>query len=642
MRKSLFLLVSIILLGLLTGCSNRSNPILSSPDTPNQLTSADLSLGSVHHALLGYGSVSYDPATNEGYFHPNREAMMHLNVEPYLVSFCSNPSGCIRVGNIRPSPAGNLLADVTIEHPLTNDSFSVFDLRVIVMMDTNVTHFPALNVNVSEALLNCDGYTSLWDNASIPGDINPFKAYNRYISRRKFQAGSTVTETLEVKIPDGPLVFDIGVDASWAPKVGGNFPPEANAPEAVEITTYTSGTLTPTSGSLTVDATVIDTQGYETIWTVEMDCNGIFNGPWPMAFESGDGTVATYTATVSNSLHSPIGIYDILIKVRDFEDLSNPLDLCAYKIAKVVVGTEGGANSIQIIKPIDDVNQYINLGSGNYSNSELEITAVAIPPVAGVYIDWSFDDPDEPSTRPAADESQWYETDTTPNDNHGTSQGFKEGTAVKQTITTVTDGTGTSTVKFRVSSWAGDNYHILAERVSTQETASSPLITVWRKYYVRNDNMKSSGGVPGYYKPRYDLVNSESYAQCYILLEISDGPVQTIPYQNYVYIDSGLLNWCRTKTGFTYEIDKWQLIGVNSLYPPEAVGVSLVGYPHCICAEGALDDGYENEVSAHEIGHLFGMDHVDTHSLMYPAVDGHRQFLRSQITDLRNGPPLQP
>jgi len=642
MRKLIILPVIMMLCGLVIGCSNSSNRASTSPIEPDQLSSCGLAPESVHHTLLGYGTVSYNPVTNQGEFLPNREALMHLNVEPYLISFCSNPAGCIRVGNFRPSPSGNLLADVTIQHPIANDNYSVFDLRVIVMMDTRVSFFPGFNTRVSQGMINCDGSTSLWDNASIPGDINPFKAYNRYISRRKFNAGSTVMETVEVKLPDGPLVFDIGVDASWAPKSGGIFPPEANSPEVVEITTYTSGTLTPSGGSLTVNATVIDHQGISTIWSVAMDSNGIFNGPWPMAFQSGEGTVGTYTATVSNSLHAPVGIYDVLIKVQDVEDLSNPLDLCAYKICKVVVGAEGGASSIQILDPINDVNQYINLGSGNYTNQEIEITAVAIPPVAGVYIDWSFDDPDEPQSPPAANETLWYERDTNPNDNHGTNQGFKEGTSVEQTITSITDGTGTSTVRFRVSSWAGDNYHILAKRVSTQETASSPLITVWRKYYVRNDNMKSSGGTPGYYKPRYDLVNSESYEQCYMVLEIADGPVQTIPYQAYVNIDSYLLNWCRTKTGFYYATDTYQLIGVNSLNPPEAVGVSLVGYPHCLCAEGVLSDGYENEVCAHELGHLFGMDHVDTHSLMYPAVDGERQFIRSQITDLRNGPPIQP
>ncbi|MFH1514986.1 MAG: hypothetical protein ABIG42_05945, partial [bacterium] len=629
---------------LFIGCSKSGSGVLvPQTNTEDQPVLADLSVEDVHHALLGYGTVTYDPVTNTGSYAPNRDALMHLNIEPFLIGYCSNPSGCIRVGNFRPSPGGNTLIDVTVEHPFPSDDYSVFDLRVIAMMDVRVMSFPALGLSVSQAMVNADAYTSLWDNPGIPGDVNPYKSFNRFVSRRKFAAGTTVMETVEIKFPAGPLIFDIGVDASWAPKVGGIFPPEANSPEVVEMTTWSSGSLTPSGGSLTIEATVIDHQGYSTVWSLEMDCNGVFNGPWPMGFKTGDGTVATYTATISNTKGSPVGIYDVLIKVKDIEDFSNPLDICTYKIMKIVVGAEGGASSIQIIDPIAAVQQFINWGSGGYPNMELELTAVSIPPGAGVQIEWSFTDPDEPTSRKAADESSNWETDTIPNDNHGSGAGFRDGAGLSSTITTVTDGTGTSTVRFRTSTWAGDNYIIWAKRTTTQESASSPLITVWRKYLIRNDNMRSSGGTPGYYAPLTNLVNSESYEMCYMVLDIYTGPVQNIPYQSTVSISSAqvIINWCQSKTGFYGAIDTYQVVGVSAL-TGDAVGVAVPTTPYCLIGSGELNASYHNEVTAHEVAHLFGMNHVGTHSLMYPAVDGYRQMLRYQVTDLRNGPPLQP
>ena len=126
-------------------------------------------------------------------------------------------------------------------------------------------------------------------------------------------------------------------------------------------------------------------------------------------------------------------------------------------------------------------------------------------------------------------------------------------------------------------------------------------------------------------------------------LDIYAGPVQDIPYQSSLYFASGqaIINWCRSKTGFYSATDTYQPVGVKAL-TGDAVGVAVPYSPHCIVASGELGSLYQNEVTAHEIGHLFGMDHVSTHSLMYPAIDGNRQFVRSQINTLRAGPPLEP
>ncbi|MBU1023982.1 hypothetical protein KKB99_06830 [bacterium] len=638
------LLVLTVLIGaFLSGCSKSdSGVVVPQTESGNQPAIGDLSVENVHHALLGLGTVTYDPETNTGTYTPNREALMHLNVEPYLLGYCSNPSGCIRVGNFRQSSGGNVLIDVTIEHPMPSDAYSVFDLRVIAMMDVDTMYFPAFGVNVSQSMLNPDGFTAMWDNPGIPGNLNPFKAFNRSVDRRKFAAGTTSMETVEIKFPDGPFIVDVGVDASWAPKEGQNFPPEANSSEAYELTTFRAGSLTPSGGSLTFQANVKDHQGYTTIDSVELDCNGVFAGPVLMDFLSGNGINASYRATISNTLGSPAGVYDVLIRVRDIEDSSNPLDLSIYRVEKVVVGSPGGTASIQILEPYEDVCQYINEGAGISGKREIEITAISIPPGAGVSVEWYFTDPDEPESPPAADETEWYETDFDKFDNHGTGAGFYDGT-IKATLTTVTDATGKTTVKFWTSTYGGDNYYVWAKRTSTQENASSPLITVWRKYLIRNDNMKSSGGTPGYYRPNVSTVNSESYEQCYMVLDIYDGPVQTIPYASSLDFVSGtqIVNWCRTNTGFYSATDTYQVVGVYAL-SGYIVGVAVPPNPHCLVASGQLDASQQSEVTAHEVGHLFGMNHIGSHSLMYPAVDGYTRMIRGQIDLLRIDPPLQP
>jgi len=131
-----------------------------------------------NRSLIGMYTVEFDPETMAANVQPNRESMAHFNVTSYLTP---------QITIISMNPLTNIW---TVKVTLKN-TFPVngYDLRLIVYTD-----------NTSLKLQNPDNWTAIWDIAGGM-QINPFIAFNKLDSERKFKSGVSYSETVQVYLP---------------------------------------------------------------------------------------------------------------------------------------------------------------------------------------------------------------------------------------------------------------------------------------------------------------------------------------------------------------------------------------------------------------------------------------------------------
>jgi hypothetical protein len=290
------------------------------------------SIGESKTPSLGYYTVNIDPDTMTASVTENRELGYHMNVEGYLLGWpCGN---CLKIKNLVLQP-GSAECDIEITHPVNLPVYTVFDLRVIAIFPADEYFGP---IGVSYALQNRDGFTNIWDNPSIPGHLNGYKAYNKGDARRTFLPGSTSTEHFSVVLPAGGLRFDIGVDASWMPNDGINFPPEMNSFEVINLEASCPPGLNEDGGSTYLEASMYDYQGRNTIASVKAYSDDLFSMPVNLSFVSGDEYNATYQATaVTNQKLAPAGYYNILVVADDVQNPNYTYEVASYDVINVFV-----------------------------------------------------------------------------------------------------------------------------------------------------------------------------------------------------------------------------------------------------------------------------------------------------------------
>jgi hypothetical protein len=251
------------------GCAASIDPAPVVPDSPGSLTNSidpEPCAQCSHRYSWGLFEISIDPATLEADVVPMRIAEGHLNAVRFLEVYpCDR---CITLTKVILIEPGRFDVDVQLRHPFVGKHFYTgFDVHGIVMFDPSYTFeasglcFPDPEAEGTGALLNPDGYMSLFNPVDYPpgveqwpaweyqigrlatqdmpvSTLNPYKSFQTDTPRHNFGCSTCDTQTYQIRFPEaGPVRFGYAIDASWAPPsqdppdVPDDFPLEANMPE---------------------------------------------------------------------------------------------------------------------------------------------------------------------------------------------------------------------------------------------------------------------------------------------------------------------------------------------------------------------------------------------------------------------------
>jgi len=394
---------SVIILGvlLIMGCSAGQSPI--TPGTDPSLTGQN-SIGHTNRTVWGYWNIRIEQGSKPVNILPNRDAELHLNIVSLLeVSPCNN---CLSISNVYILPDNILQCDFQLKHPFTDaPNLTGFDVRAVLVTDGD-TLFESNDLLASlngsnPYFIDPDGYTSLFNPVDYPsgtapsaifgyydgkfassdnltGTLNPYMAFCKTAPRRMFDSGATETVTLSIRYPSMPFEFGYVVDASWMQAADivdpeTDFPPEANCLEPYELDFQADSELTEEVGdSVDVQVEVFDHQGLDTISTVSVECQALFDGAINLDYvsESGDDSWL-YGGTISNDNGAPVGSYPLLVKSVSLDGDPVSGELAAYAIEDIsVLSTEPW---ISVHEPDGD-ETYIIGGSGEIKWASNNVT----------------------------------------------------------------------------------------------------------------------------------------------------------------------------------------------------------------------------------------------------------------------------
>lgn len=310
LRSTTILLMVFGLALVMSACSGGNSPVApSNQDTP---ASFGLSTDEGRNIISAY-EVTIDPIAQTVTMEPvSRENAYHFKLGTWNLS----GQGGFPVLSMVGYHFGPFWADFKITHPYPTTNIKGYDPRVIALLPANAGvsfNYPVLNVQGNKAVvLEPDGYTPLHDSAAtIPGNVNPFKAYFKSQPFRVW-AGANPTETqrwnMDINGFGGPLTFLMVCDVSTNyPAVPA--PVTDNAKEPVQMTVAVGTGLIPTGGSANVDVTVLDWQGY-TGTTVEVEVPALFTGKIGLAYAApGGADLYIFRGTISNGNLAPVGDY---------------------------------------------------------------------------------------------------------------------------------------------------------------------------------------------------------------------------------------------------------------------------------------------------------------------------------------------
>ncbi len=334
------LIPAIILIALLSGilgCSGNGPVALpgveleNGDDTLREATRAD------NRYLIGYWTVALDPVAETWEITPNRNVAFHAEIRYFLEQWpCTT---CLWFDEVFFYPNDVVRLKVRITHPFDDPFLDGFDVRAVPILKSTMT-FGGMSLSYG-VLDDPDGWTYLWDNPDISGNLNPFIAYNKTTSRRRFSAGSSSYEWMEFDFSETGWIFDYAVDASWDFPDGTYFPPTANCEEVYKLDVTVDGELWDdyvNSAIVTVDA--YDWQGNETIDEITVESPQLFDGRLELDKIAWSGNYALYGLAITNENNAVPGTYPLLIRATD-ENHGYSNYLRTYKIGWVEVIHQG-------------------------------------------------------------------------------------------------------------------------------------------------------------------------------------------------------------------------------------------------------------------------------------------------------------
>jgi hypothetical protein len=378
--------VAVLLVILITGCSGAVNSVVpSTQDSTSSTQSIDTNLNqqtatgsensSANHFLLSYNLIyldATDPNNIKAEIIPVREGEIHLNILKFLEDGpCTT---CFKIIGFNFPQPGYLDVDIKIDHPFGDLTYSIFDVRGLMMFQGN-HEFPIAGKSMSDpalgdgALLNPDGYTALYNGSTATAPVGPLQKYypgnlatsaipnsdiNGYIffktddpanNRNAFYANSIDVKTFSLKLPSDNFVIGYAVDASWAPPIETpvddpltDFDLNANCPEPWRI--EVSGDPIEGTNETVLTVNVYDWQGKLTHYAPVVECPELFSGTKTGAWVGDGDGYSQWEVVVSNETDAAEGSYWSLVSVEDMEN--NPddapwLDLKGYQIFEVGV-----------------------------------------------------------------------------------------------------------------------------------------------------------------------------------------------------------------------------------------------------------------------------------------------------------------
>lgn len=380
----IYIFISMVLI-ILTGCGGQGSNTPPMLPVDSEIEDAVLSdrqnsEGSGNsHFCLTYNLIHIDagdPNDVEFEIIPMREGLLHLNILKLLeVGPCTN---CFRlVGWDIPSP-GILDLDIEIRHPLPDLDFSCFDTRGIIMFDGSYV-FPEAGLIISNpdigegALLNADGYTSLYNGGTLGVAPNDFFGYfegnlatetvpnsqlNGFIRhntpdidniRNYLEAGDSVTQTYSMQLPPTDLVVGYAVDCSWleateipVDDIIADFPIGANCIEPWNLEVM-SDPVYPLDAGAVLTINVYDWQGSSTHADPIVECPELFTGTATAAWVADGPGFTQYEVLVPNENGVASGEYTCLVSVEANENdpVAAPwFDLRAYQLHDITVNAD--------------------------------------------------------------------------------------------------------------------------------------------------------------------------------------------------------------------------------------------------------------------------------------------------------------
>jgi len=369
------IILSAFLVLFIAGCSSHSNysdPITPGSTIPTSFQPNAAQAVQTGHNLWAYSEISIDPITLSSTITPIRDAAAHFNILAFLEQSPCND--CLKISMITLTPDGDLLVEITVEHPFDTQNLTGFDVRGIVML-AGSHNFPEADLSTpNEAagdgcLLNADGFTSLYNQStegSGPGGLEGYikgkfafndigadatlNGYKRFISivagntRNAFLSGDTVSAEFEIAKPDGLFIFGYAMDACWDTPIEKpvddpmtDFGPDANCAEPwnIDVTAVPIGDgMTGDGGSVVLTIDVYDWQGSDSHADPVVECPELFTGTLSTVWTEDFPEFSRYTTVVENSNPAAPGIYKTLVSVEDNENATSDwwLDLTAYQI----------------------------------------------------------------------------------------------------------------------------------------------------------------------------------------------------------------------------------------------------------------------------------------------------------------------
>ena len=304
-------------------CSNGKSPVEPATDETSAISSdLPISIGTdiENRNLLAVYDAVIDPSAKTFTITPDsRSAQYHFALTQMYPSV-------LKITGYGFTP--NLWADIKLVHPYPGSGIKAYDPRVIAILPANPGvrfSYPTLDsVGNNSVVLQPDGYTKLFDSlgGSIPGNVNPFKAYFKDQPYRVWSGTGVTEETqrwqMNIAGFGGAMQFKLVVDVST------NYPaiPEPvidSAREPVQIDALIGTGLTPFGGSADITVTLLDWQGQSGIGGVKVEAPDLFDGTVSLSYQ-GPGPNPNeyeYTNVLINAFLAPEGEYNILIAAYD-------------------------------------------------------------------------------------------------------------------------------------------------------------------------------------------------------------------------------------------------------------------------------------------------------------------------------------
>ncbi len=405
---------------LISGCGG------SGPTAPDLLNEGSSTSGNQSSSNGRYTWGMYDITIDTGGMTseivPQRNLEIHYNVLQMLEGWgCLN---CVRLTNLYWSNNQTLVVEVTIEHPANPDRLDLtgFDVRGVAIFDAE-TSFPnhfvrdrdAVEVSLfaSRRIINADGYTTHFNRetayegtqlyqyrrgrlthpseASIVGNLHPFKIFYSHDNRQMFKPGYIIPVEYEIRAePQTFIKFAYSIDASWSfplhwpvtEPVWDDFPPSANSREPYQMSmTIDDNFLTQQGGYADVTFDIFDHQGWETISTITLEAPDLFYGV--RSIDPAGNTPMSddqfrYTYTVDNETgyaKTEDGGSDLLIVVEDWGMSVVGEDVRAYNIFTLPV-----VDVAKTWRPREDTFEALPFPGPGPSGAFTDMTVISDPP----------------------------------------------------------------------------------------------------------------------------------------------------------------------------------------------------------------------------------------------------------------------